>query len=748
MSDVQPWYMAGDAWVLEQHRDAPERTIYWESILSQGNGLLGFRGFDEEGSSGRPTVREGYLNGVFAAVDAQATRIIDGDFPWPTVQMVSLPELFSCRILLGGERFDLAQGVVLDYRRSLSLRDGVLRRDVTWRSPQGRTSRLSFARFLSADERALGMQQVVVEAVDWTGEGSLDFSFAACPPSVFRCGNTQEPELPQYHYSLREAGCPAAGTAWVTLDLASSTHHVCVASRLAGEGAVLHSTVEGETVSQTARIPLAPGRRQRVERAFTVVTDRDARDPHEQSLARLPVGEGPVFERALEASRAVWSTRWAACDIEIEGNARDQKVVRFSLFQLLQMAIPPGSSLSIPARALSFNRYRGMYFWDTETFILPAYTWMLPEVAADLLRFRAETLPGAVETARRLLDRAGAVFPWMGDAETGHDNSIDGRVRHLVHQNGDIAYAFDQFGRATGDTAFMCRHALPVLAETARFWMDFLEPDAAGLLHSVWTVGPDEDNGGGRDNGYTNLMARHNLELAAGWSEHLGHAEPGLYAGIAESLGLQSEEMQRWRAAASRIHVPEVPGLGIPLQDEYLLRKPPADMAGWNLRAGRQDWCVPSGFHCKDYRLIKQADIVLAMVLLQDRFDRGKLAAAYDFYEPLTQHISSLSYNTHAIAVARLGRIDQAYEYFERSAALDLDDLKGVTRDGLHAAALGGCWQAVVFGFAGLHPCADCLDFDPCLPPSWKRLRFGMTWRGRRHTICIDADGQCTVNPA
>jgi len=741
--ETTPWYMQGDAWTLVQDADDASRNRYFETILSQANGLLGIRAYDEEQSGGRDTVREGYLNGIFDEVDAEATRIINGDFPWPTVQMVSLPALFGCRIMLGGERFDLAQGTTLAFRRSLSMRDGVLVREVTWRSPGGRTTRLVFSRFLSAAVRSLGLQWIEVEALDWSGAADMDCGFAACPETLFRCGDTTQPELPQRHFKLQASGMLDGGVQWLRLGTRTTAHTVAVAVRLTGDGAVSERPVAHDRVVQTMRLSLAPGAPRYLERAFAVVTDRESDDPVGAARAALP--DGPDGgDAALAASRSVWAQRWSDGDIRIDGQERDQKIVRYSLFQLFQMAIPPGAVLSIPARGLSFNRYRGLYFWDTEMFILPFFTWVAPTVAADLLRYRRATLPGAQDTARALLNRAGALFPWMSDSETGRDNSIDGRARYLVHQNADIAYAFDQYAQATGDTAFMCREGLPVLVETARFWMDFLEPGADGMLHSAWSVGPDEDNGGGRDNGFTHLMAQRNLELAADWCTRLADREANSYAVMAAELAMAPDEAVCWRRAAARIYIPTVCGTGIPRQDEYLLAKPPADMEGWNLRAGREDWRVPESFRFRDYRLIKQADIVLAMVLLDDRFDRDRLAAAYDFYEPMTQHISSLSTNTHAIAAARLGRMGEAYRYFERAAALDLDDLRGVTRDGLHAAALGGCWQVIVTGFAGLACEHGELTFEPRLPPAWRRLSFSLNVRDRRYRVTLERPDEDT----
>ena len=50
---------------------------------------------------------------------------------------------------------------------------------------------------------------------------------------------------------------------------------------------------------------------------------------------------------------------------------------------------------------------------------------------------------------------------------------------------------------------------------------------------------------------------------------------------------------------------------------------------------------------------------------------------------------------------------------------------------GVRIAALGGLWQAVVLGFAGLDLMGDALGLDPKLPPQWGSLSFRVHWRGR-----------------
>jgi trehalose/maltose hydrolase-like predicted phosphorylase len=52
-------------------------------------------------------------------------------------------------------------------------------------------------------------------------------------------------------------------------------------------------------------------------------------------------------------------------------------------------------------------------------------------------------------------------------------------------------------------------------------------------------------------------------------------------------------------------------------------------------------------------------------------------------------------------------------------------------------AGLGGLWQAVMLGFAGLDLRGDILGIDPRLPPEWRSLSFRVCWRGRSVGIRI-----------
>jgi kojibiose phosphorylase len=136
-------------------------------------------------------------------------------------------------------------------------------------------------------------------------------------------------------------------------------------------------------------------------------------------------------------------------------------------------------------------------------------------------------------------------------------------------------------------------------------------------------------------------------------------------------------------------------------------------------------------------QVIKQADVVMLLALLSDRFTPVQRIANYRYYEPRCGHGSSLSPAMHALVAARLGDAVTAERYFHQAAAIDLDDAMGNAAGGVHIAALGGLWQAVVFGFAGLVLCPDGIRLDPHLPLTWRTLRFRLRWRKRRVQVTL-----------
>jgi kojibiose phosphorylase len=143
----------------------------------------------------------------------------------------------------------------------------------------------------------------------------------------------------------------------------------------------------------------------------------------------------------------------------------------------------------------------------------------------------------------------------------------------------------------------------------------------------------------------------------------------------------------------------------------------------------------------KETQLVKQADVILLLHLFSNAFSSDVKRINFDYYEKRTTHKSSLSTPSYAIIASELGKAEKAYKYFIRAVNADLHNVYGNTELGVHAAALGGVWQIVVNGFAGLRLKHDMLSLNPSLPEFWQSMRFQMWFRGALIEFLLAKDG-------
>ena len=103
------------------------------------------------------------------------------------------------------------------------------------------------------------------------------------------------------------------------------------------------------------------------------------------------------------------------------------------------------------------------------------------------------------------------------------------------------------------------------------------------------------------------------------------------------------------------------------------------------------------------HQIVKQADVLMLLTVLNHLFDLKTKRANWDYYYPITDHDygSSLTPALHTILACELGLVDTAYTLFMKGALVDLENLRGNTPEGIHDACSGAVWQATILGFAG-----------------------------------------------
>jgi len=710
-------------WSIAEETFDPARLNAKETIFTIGNGYLGIRGAFEEGHPGEQ--RAAFVHGLFDAV------------PTYFSELANIPDILGLELLVEGERFRLDRGQILAWRRTLNLRNGVLARKVTWRSPGGHTIELACERFASMANDRLVLVRWEIRPLDFDGQLQVRASLHA-----------DAENLGTLHWHTLDQGT-AARAAWLRCRTRSTGIEIAQAMRLTldGEPAAEFWDAPGQPTLVAAKHVRA-GQSLVATKTIAIATSRETADPLAEAIAALDAAGD--YHREFQRNACEWNKLWAVADIAIEGDDRAQQAVRFNIFQLLVAAPRRDLDSSIGARTLSGFGYRGHVFWDTEIFILPLFAHTMPEVARNLLLYRCRRLPGARRKAQAN-GCQGAQFPWES-AESGdevtppwlpHPSDPARLVRVWtgdlqIHITADIAYAIWHYWQTTGDDAFMADHGAEVILDGANFWATRAERDPDGSYHIRNVIGPDEYHTHVGDNAFTNAMARWHLRRALDVLGWLRRHHPDKADALAATLRLDPE---LWRRVADALHVPKPRPDGVIEQHAGFFDLEPIDWASLEPRTlSVQDALGLE--RTNQLRVLKQPDVLMLLALFPEAYDRDILRANWDYYEPLTDHLfgSSLGPAVHAIVAARLGMPDVAYEHFMRAALVDLDDNRGNAAEGIHAASAGGVWQAIVFGFAGLRFTPDGPKIDPCLPPTWRRLLFHITHRTQLQRVDVQSE--------
>lgn len=196
-------------------------------------------------------------------------------------------------------------------------------------------------------------------------------------------------------------------------------------------------------------------------------------------------------------------------------------------------------------------------------------------------------------------------------------------------------------------------------------------------------------------------MVQDQLQYAYETALLLQRDYPADYERLRQEIGLTPEEAESWRDAAAMMFIPFDKPLGIYAQDDTFLSK-----QKWDFEHTPADR-YPLLLHYHPlviyrHQVLKQADLVMALFLLGDKFSLADKLRNYHYYEPLTTHDSSLSPCIHSIMSAEIGDLAGAYRYFSRTVRMDLDDINHNAKDGLHMAAMAGSWMSIVNGFGGM----------------------------------------------
>lgn len=707
-----PWLIKEEGWVrlLQGVREAQ---------LALGNGFLGSRAVLEEiPYDAQPGT---YVAGVYDRIGSQVA------------ELVNLPNPFNFKIMIDGERLGVVTMDVVEHRRILNLRHGLLCRHTVFQDRKKRKYDYQTLRFVSMQDKNIGVMQIIFTPLDDGAEASIE---TGIDTSVHNVRTVTEGR--KKHFRAKEVG-QFKNEGYLIVETFGKLHTVIFRSGFSYE------TKGKKILAKDNIFELKLRKNQTVVFTKIFCVDAISKEEDLDNIKRLSEKKfRKAFQRSfdclLRRHIRAWECLWNMAEVSIWGDPEVEKNFRFNIYHMLICGPKDNGSSSIGARALTGEGYRGHIFWDTEIFLFPFYLYTLPDVAKHMLLYRYKRLDAARVIAKKYGFK-GAMFPWesagLGEDETpGWAKDLDGKVIRIHtgemehHITADIAYAFYHYYNVTHDEKFLRDYGYEILFETARFWASRVEYNKKKKKYEIkQVIGPDEFHVDVNNNAFTNMMAKWNLVIAYNMFKKLRKLNIKVYRKLVQKIGLASKEVAEWKNIATRISINMGKRQVIEQFDGYFRKR----------RIKITDWdenfipVVSEKLTPRDYgktQLVKQADVIMLLYLLSDVFSIKTKRENYAYYIDRTIHKSSLSLPVYARMAIDVGDRSRGYRFFHAALRTDLSNINKNTNEGIHAACMGGIWQVLINGFAGVKIEKGILSINPKMPRIWRKILFSLHWRG------------------
>ncbi|MCH8551100.1 MAG: hypothetical protein LAT62_04125 [Natronospirillum sp.] len=727
-------------WEFYERTFDPEQIVTTGSNFMVGNGYMGYRGTFAEWDA------EHYVACV-------VTDTWDTAEPGRLTELCNVPNPLYFQVRVNGETLSAFSGKTLAYERAMDLRCGLFSRRSTWQGRDGGPVTIEEEKFASYDDIHL-----LVMRYRLTVEEDAEIS-------VLTGIDGRVWSISGEHFRSQEAHTLGDTADLIAMDVRTVEYDtlIRVAEDMTVQGSVpVHTTLRQveRRVLREMTFQLRAGDSLVFEKYASIQHSNGVTDPQAGAVATVERARNTGFDALLAAHRSCWERIWAVSDIQIEGDLESQLLARFNVFHNI-IHTPSHARLPVGARGLSCQVYQGAAFWDQETFNLPMYLYTQPELARRILEYRYDTLDGARRKAERL-GYQGAYYAWTS-GKTGDElfpdffftDVLTGRpIRNhfncwQIHISPDITYALWLYYEATGDWDFIERCGAEMAFEIARFLGSrvHLRVDL-DRYELIRLLGPDEYHENVDNNAYTLYLSHFALDKALTLYRQMTERSPQRLTELRAAIDLTDQEVDYWQDILNRLYLPKPDSETLLIEQFdgfFNLEDITPDTLRERLIDPSEYWGWPNGI-AVHAQVLKQADLLQLFALVDD-FSPEVLRANYGYYEPRTEHGSSLSPSVHALIATKAGLQDEAWRYFKEAATIDLYSRSkkvmsgGSFLGGIHTAACGGIWQVIVRGFSGFEIHDNTLHFQPHLPTPWQRLRFPLTYRDNHLWVTLDDEG-------
>ncbi|WP_413669350.1 glycoside hydrolase family 65 protein [Mucilaginibacter sp. Mucisp86] len=734
-------YIKADEWkIIEEGFDAHYNKIS-ESIFSLGNGRMGQRANFEEAYSG-DTLLGNYVAGVYYPDKTRVGWWKNG-YPEYFAKVLNAANWVGIDVVIDGEQLDLAKCEVLNFRRELNMKDGYLKRDFRAKTKSGKEVKVEAIRFCSMADDETGAIKYTLTPLNFSGAITLTPSIDG--DVVNKDSNYDEKFWDEVNKTTQTNG------GYIVMRTKKTGFVVATGMKfnILQNGVAIEPTTEAiekeKYVAAKVSLEAKQGESITVIKYAANLSSQNYKqeelvDQLNATLDRISI---KGFDTMLAEQAAAWAEKWKHNDIIIDGDISAQQAIRFNIYQLNQTYTGEDDRLNIGPKGFTGEKYGGSTYWDTEAYCVPFYLSTAPQkVTRNLLLYRYKQLGKAIENAQLLGFKNGAaLYPMVTMDGTECHNEWEITFEE-IHRNGAIAFAIYNYVRYTGDEAYLGDYGLEVLLGIARFWSQRVNwSDDKQQYVMLGVTGPNEYENNVNNNWYTSTIATWCMQYTLDVAEKVKAADAEKYAALVSKTNLdEATEFGRFRDIIQKMYYPYDEKRQVFLQqdgyldkEQILVKDLPASERPIN-----QKW---SWDRILRSCYIKQADVLQGIYFFEDQYDIDTIRRNFDFYEPRTVHESSLSPCVHAILAAKLGDEARAYEFYLRTARLDLDDYNNDTEDGCHITSMAGTWMAVVEGFGGMRVKDGKLSFQPFIPEKWSSFSFHIGFRGVLLNIKVSKEG-------
>lgn len=637
--------------------------------------------------------------------------------------MVNAVDWLYTRITVNGEQLDLAKSKISDYVRKLDLRSGTYRRELIWHLDDGKSLKVVFTRLVSMTMSHLGLQRVEFEPLNFSGSvdicAGLDFSII-------------HEERGECMWSSLRSGEQGSTTAIMARTVNTANKLFSSFSLQSSQPLQLTRVEHDKFIGQSFTMDLAQGKETHFTKLVINCSDSESAHTAEELWSKgiaLAESASQLSDTQIFADQtAYWNGIWETSDIRIEGDPENQQGIRFCIFQLYQTYHGDHPGFNIGAKGLTGEVYRGLAFWDTESYCLPFYMFNNPKAARSLLDFRYKTLPQAMQRAKDV-DCDGACYP-IATIDGTESCDLWQHSNLQLHVGTAISYGIWHYVKNTGDKEFLHSKGTEMLIQISRFYATRGQwGQQSGKYGYFGVMGPDEFQLMVNNNCYINLMAQKSFEYTLDTLSEMKEQAPEAFAMVAEKTGLRDEELSDWKNKADNMKIPVDEVTGVFEEHDGFFDMPHIDIHSIPVTEFPlySNWSYDRLYR---YDMIKQPDVLMFMFLYNGQFSKEAKLANYEYYESRCIHESSLSPSIHSILASEIGKPEEAYSFFEFATRLDLDNYNRNTREGLHTTSIAAAWMNIVYGFGGMRSDGDRLSFQPSLPERWNEYSFQVMYEG------------------